>query len=496
MINKLKQLERSHHFWFALGISFVFFLLRLPSLFEPYWYGDEGIYETLGLALDRGRTLYTQIWDNKPPLLYYTYAVVGGNQYLVRLLSLAVGIGSVLIFFALCQKLFNRKRKPTFIATISFAFLFGLPIIEGNIANAENFMLLPIIIAAYLIYCFVTEKEHLSVLVVAGLLLGVAFLYKIVGMFDFAAMLVVVAISLLPESLSLESIKQFIVLEWKTFALFLVGFITPFLLSIIYFTLKGGLGTYIQAIFLSNVGYVGYKNVFIIPQGLLISKLILLGLAVIFLLIKRKKLTSPGLFIFSWICFSLFNSFFSQRPYTHYLLVLIPSFCLLVGYVFWQKNSQRFLSIIVTGTTFLLTVLFFGHWSPAKTFNYYTNFVHFASGQKSLSAYESFFDSRVPSTMELVRYLNSHGKENKTLFVWGNSAQIYYLTGTLPPGRFTVAYHISGIKKYEQETAQALKKSPPDFTVIFHDAPPFSFSVGNMRQVLTTTDATIYERID
>ena len=33
------------------------FLLRLPSLFEPDWYGDEGIYQVLGLGI-QSRTAF------------------------------------------------------------------------------------------------------------------------------------------------------------------------------------------------------------------------------------------------------------------------------------------------------------------------------------------------------------------------------------------------------------------------------------------------------
>ena len=57
-------------------------LLRIPSWFEPYWYGDEGIYLTIGQALRKGVILYSQIHDNKPPLLYMMAAVAGGNLFL------------------------------------------------------------------------------------------------------------------------------------------------------------------------------------------------------------------------------------------------------------------------------------------------------------------------------------------------------------------------------------------------------------------------------
>ncbi len=55
---------------FLLIIILLMILLRIPSLFEPYWYGDEGIYLTLGQAIRKGLLLYRDIHDNKPPLLY------------------------------------------------------------------------------------------------------------------------------------------------------------------------------------------------------------------------------------------------------------------------------------------------------------------------------------------------------------------------------------------------------------------------------------------
>lgn len=496
MKDKLRQIENSHHFWYALGISFLFFLLRLPSLFEPFWYGDEGIYETLGLAISRGRVLYTQIWDNKPPLLYYTYALFQGDQFYVRLLSLFVGISCILIFFALCQKIFNAQKRPVFIATATFAILFGLPFIEGNIANAENFMLLPIIAAAYSIYTYPLKNGGIKRLAIAGILLGIAFLYKIVGIFDFAALLVFLSITAFPNSYTAKAIFTYVTKFIRTASVFALGFVLPFLISVLYFLSQGALGAYTQAVFLSTVGYVGYGNTFIIPQGLLISKLLVLVAFVLYLLIKRQSVSRQTLFISLWVAFSLFNSFFSQRPYTHYVLVLLPSFSLVIGSIFFTKNRFRIVSLLAGILLSFTSLFFFNHWSVQKTVGYYTNFMSFITGEKSVTDYEAFFDRRVPQDMELVHYLNTHGKDNKTLFIWGNAAQIYYQTGTLPPGRFTVAYHIAGLKDHEEETARALKDNPSDFTIVFANAPNHTFPLTKGRQVLTTKEATIYEKIN
>ena len=52
----LAKLEKSLDCWFLIIISVVFFFLRFPSLFEPNWYGDEGIYQALGLAMNSRKT--------------------------------------------------------------------------------------------------------------------------------------------------------------------------------------------------------------------------------------------------------------------------------------------------------------------------------------------------------------------------------------------------------------------------------------------------------
>ena len=105
----------------------VFALLRLPSLLEPYWYGDEGIYQVIGIALGQGRILYSEIWDNKPPVLYLIYALFNGDQFYVRLFSLIVGIGSVVFFYLLTGKLF-KNLFARFASTTLFSVVFFLPL--------------------------------------------------------------------------------------------------------------------------------------------------------------------------------------------------------------------------------------------------------------------------------------------------------------------------------------------------------------------------------
>ena len=53
----LARLEKKPTTWLLILVCVVFALLRLPSLIEPYWYGDEGIYEVVGQAMSHRRGL-------------------------------------------------------------------------------------------------------------------------------------------------------------------------------------------------------------------------------------------------------------------------------------------------------------------------------------------------------------------------------------------------------------------------------------------------------
>ncbi len=499
-MRQLARLEKSKEFWGILLFSTLFFLLRLPSLIEPYWYGDEGIYQTLGKAILDGRILYTEIWDNKPPLLYVIYAFFNSNQFNIRLFSLLTGIGVLISFYYLSKILFN-KIKTSVIVTVFFLILFGLPTFEGNIANAENFMLLPIMGAAYIITVSTLYKgqrrslDEKKLLFFAGILLGIAFLFKTVALFDFAAFTFFYFMVHFNKKLSLKTIIEFAKLHFTILTHYVIGFVIPFLISAVYFLFHGAFLTYFESIFLSTVGYVGLNNTFIIPQGLLITKLILLLVYVSALFKFRKKINTHFLFILLWVGFSLFNSFFSQRPYTHYLLVLLPSFCLLLGLILEEKKRLRILFLFLFFLIIFFSLRSFNYWNPLKTTEYYGNFLSFLINNKTVDEYQQFFDKRVPQDTGAALYVKNHLPKNASVFYWGNSAQMYVLSGKLPPGRYTVAYHSLLNTQTLKETQKDLEREKPHFIVILPDMGTFPYPMYNYAHRVTLQGVEIYERI-
>lgn len=512
MMKLILQLEKNKIFWSLFWLSLGFFLLRLPSLFEPNWYGDEGIYQVIGRAINHGIPLYSGIFDNKPPLLYLIYAFFNGDQFSVRLTSLIAGLLSVWTFFFLSYKLL-KKINISIITTSIFAGFFAIPLFEGNIANAENFMLFPITLAAVLIYKTIGNKHqtkfsflnsHFSILFTAGLLLGIAFLFKIVAIFDLAAFVCFLIIINLPEKITWSRSKESQIKNHKSWffsllrdsCFIILGFLIPLAITIAYFFLNNSLGDFVRATFLGNIDYVSSGNKFIISQGFLIIKLLMLMAFVLLLTVKRSKLSHAAIFILLWSGFSLFNTLFSQKPYTHYLLVLLPSFCLLLGMIIDEKvvKTRQILLIVLL---IIITPLFatFKPYGLGKTVLYYQNAFLFVTGKRNVTDYQAFFDKKTPRDYELASYLKLHLNTYDRVFVWGDHAQIYTLSDTLPINKYTVAYHITHNRIGFEETQQTLIRTQPRYVIVLPEASAFPFKLAEYYvSKFSINNATIYER--
>jgi len=474
---------------FISTVILVFILLRIPSLIEPYWYGDEGIYQVIGQAMREGRILYSEIWDNKPPLLYIIYALFNGDLFYIRFASLISGVFSIIFFFLLAKKLF-KNRASVFVSVTFYSILFGLPLLEGNIANSENFMHLPIIAAFYLIFTS-QNKNRFLLTAVSGIFLSSAFLIKIVAVFDLAALIISIFILRFYEDIRVQ-IKN-IITSIEQESLLIIAFIFPIMITALYFIFAQAFPDFYKAALSQNVGYVGHGNYFIFPMGFLFLKIALLLFAILLIARYRKILGPAGILILVWVVFSLFNALFSQRPYTHYLLVLLPSFSLFLGYILDNKILLKLTIPILL----ILAILIFQnfHFNLNKALSYYLNYSLFIMGVKSVRDYQAFFDRNTPNDYEIARFITAKTAKREEVFLWSDSAQIYALSGKLPPGRYIVSYHITFYKDAIEETKKIIDEKKPKYIIQTKDHPAIShFLDGYDLRYKLAGDVKVYER--
>ena len=459
-----KILKFFNRYWLIL-VLIVAFLLRLPSLLEPLSYGDEAIYLTLGIGIKKGLLLYRDIYDNKPPLLYLL-AAIAGNLFWFRFLLTASCLTAIVFMSKLIKTIFPQSQSAKIIGTIFFALITSLPIIEGNIANSEIFQVLPIVTAVYLLF---QEKARSSNWFFAGLLFSAAILLKVPVIFDFAAIVLFI--------IFFSSAKKRLAFPAQLLAL-LGGFILPISLVSLYFGLHHQLKLFFQVAFLQNLGYLSSwktgTHAFSLIN-LLKTDFFLKGafIFVVFMVFwwQKSKLKNFPVFILIWFLFSLFGATLPERPYPHYLIQAVPSFSLIFAYFFVKKPKILFLIPIFSAVLIAGVCLRYHVWRY-PTISRYQNFLNYISGRKDKNAYFSYFNSQLPYIYGVAEQILASTSKNDRIFVWGDDAFLYVLTGRLPATPYVAAYHITDFKKFE-EVIFDLSQKPPSFIIVKRNFSPF-----------------------
>lgn len=459
--------------WLAILLGIII-VLRIPSLFEPFYYGDETIYLTLGNGIKKGLVLYQQIYDNKPPLLYLT-AAIAGNVFWFKAILLLWNMITITIFWHLSKLFFSGKEKITKIATIVFGVLTSIPMFEGNIANAELFMIGPIILAIFLLF---KNKSTWINTIIAGVLFAIAALYKMPAAFDLPA---IVVFWLITNGFTREGMKK----SFKDTLLLLIGFIIPLLGSFIYFFFKGAALDYLFAAYLQNFGYLSswregsqggslLKNLPLIIRGFIVVA----GILVLY--IKRKLLSKEFLFICIWLLFGLFAVALSERPYPHYLIQVVPEIALLLGILIADKSIKQSLVVIPLLLAFSVPVIYKFWYYPSTS--YYAKFIKFSLGIKNRAEYFSTFGKYVNQNYELADFIGNATAPDEKIFVWGpDSPNIYSLSRRLPPSKYVADYHFFDYADMKKE-ADSIIDAKPSFIIVLSNSRPYPELTSQIRK--------------
>jgi len=450
--------------WVVLILA-ITFLLRIPSFFEPFYYGDEMIYLTLGEAIKRGMVLYRDIHDNKPPLLYFL-ATLAGNVFWFRAILAGWMMVTIILFWRLSEALFPKDGIVVKTAVSVFAILTTIPLLEGQIANAEVFMLGPTI-AAFLI--LLTQKINPKNLLLAGGLFSVSTLFKIPAAFDFAAVIFFWAITM---HIRKKEVAGFL----KATLVLSAGFALPILTTMLWYSLKGALGEYISAAYLQNIGYLSsfrpgdVRESFLVRNAPLLIRggVVVAGLSVLYLF--RKRLSKEFILIVVWLLFSLFAVTLSERPYPHYIIQLVPTVSLLIGILAARQTIEQSLSLLPLFLVVLAIIRFQFWYYP--TLPYYERFISFATGQISKENYFNKFDKNTTRNYKIAQFLITSSSEEDKIFIWGDSSPIYALSKRLPPIKYVATYHIIDFSS-QSEVIGRLEEGRPRFVISLPGSPAF-----------------------
>jgi hypothetical protein len=473
-----------------VGILALVFILRIPSFFEPYYYGDEMVYLTLGQGIRQGLTIYKDIHDNKPPLLYIT-AAVAGNLFWFKAILAFWNIVTIVIFYKLSKILFEKNQKAQKLSTLLFGLLTTLPLFEGLTVNSELFMIAFTICALLIL---LGKNLNFKKIFLAGILFGLGTLFKVPAAFDAP---VIVFYWLITDGIG----------EWKNIfkktVVLAAGFVIPLLIMFVWYFLKGALPQYINAAFLQNVGYLSsfrpgdVQKSFLIRNAPLLFRgfIVLVGSAVLY--IFRKKLSARFTLFSIWTLFALFAITLSERPYPHYFIQVVAPISFLLTMFFTERNIEQALTVIPLALAFFIP--FYYRFYYYSTTNYYLRFINFATGRETKQEYFNEFSSTTNRNYQIAEFISTSAKPGDRIFMWDpDSAAVYALSKHLPPIKYVVDYHILDYSTKAVE-AKNIAANPPKFIILTSNN-PYTELIPLIRQkyilVNEIGNANIYSRVD
>jgi hypothetical protein len=219
-----------------------------PTFLTPF-INDDATYLPIAQKLNAGGLLYRDAVDNKPPLIYLTFAVVSrlfGTAAIeaMKALTAAVHLACAGLLFVIGRRLFGRKVGA--LAALFFAAAVVTGAAEDFPApNTEAFMNL-FALAAVALLARDPECPSRRALLVAGALAAVATLYRLQG----AAVVLGAGLFLIARRATRVRLRA------PRAAWLALGFAAPLAATGALFAARGTLGDLWLWVVRGNIGYV------------------------------------------------------------------------------------------------------------------------------------------------------------------------------------------------------------------------------------------------
>ena len=172
-----------HAAWILLT---VLVMVRLPSLVQPAG-ADQDLYAYVGQEISRGGLPYADAWDQKPPAIHYTYALLYRLWPDPSVVATADLLAAVAVAFLLIGLERRITGGPGFAGALLFLAL-GNPVFSrvGGMwlrAQCETFMAMAIAGAMLVLYAAThagsaSQRRAWALRLAAGLLVGLATAFK------------------------------------------------------------------------------------------------------------------------------------------------------------------------------------------------------------------------------------------------------------------------------------------------------------------------------
>ena len=427
--------------WTAPGFL-VFTVLRLPSFFEPHWYTDEASYVNVAKSLLRGRVLYSQIWNNKPPLQSWTIATevrfFGASEFGLHLLTYLTGLAALAAVAYAAIRILGVRRAC--VATLLCAIALGLPVVDAELALPESLLIAPVTWAGALLLVridprrVVSAPRRLSIwpfLVGALVAAGIAYQQTVVA--EATAFGLIIALSPRTRWRDLMAYVGTVVAitaAWVAVAIATAG------ANKVAFALVGFYIPYTRSVLPSaNSGVV--------------THIAEVGIAAILLCVGAffcRRLRTPTWAVLLWAGAALLVAAMAGQPYAHYLTAAAAPVSLAVAALplpsrvrgFSRTDALRLVpavaALVIAAALARVTGL---DWIPeaapspaqnsSRTLTQYYGGAVRAAFSGDDSDWDGQFDSHVPADAAVASWISQHGYSGASAVVWSSDSWVYSL---------------------------------------------------------------------
>lgn len=388
---------------------------------------DSGVFLYFGWRILEGDVPYVDIWDHKPPVIYYLNALglslTNGSRWGVWLIEFIVVFFAAYLGFKLFEKVFGKTAA--LVATFLWLFNLVFLLLSGNLT--EEYALVLQFGSLLLFYKLLEGEAKTWFYLVIGILGGIAFLTKqtTIGLW------VAYGIVLLIPGLTKQETKK----RYRHLGLMIAGIFLVLLLITSFFYFQNGLSEFLDQAFRYSFLYSKtqstgiferIKDAFNLKYLSHYSLFPIAAIGIVLLISNqsdRKESKHGRLLIIVAIDliieFLLIN--LPGHAYEHYYITILPALAVFCGFAIskisfdlgdWQ-NRWFTPFLIAISLIFLLTV-------------------------GSLREYGSnLLSLRVGYDAEAITYVEENTESSETVFIWGTQhAMVNFYSKRASPTKF------------------------------------------------------------
>ncbi len=420
--------------------------LLSPLLTYPFG-RDQGVFAAAADVLSRGGVPYRDVWDVKPPGIFYLYwmsfALFGRSMLAPRLLDLIWVLGTAAAIWYLGRRLLSAG------AGAAGAFFFLVWYVAGhsfwNTTQPDGFAALPLVLSAAALFS-AEEKHKAGMAALCGGLIGLAVLLK----FTLALFL---AVPLLAVLLSHGEPRRSRI---GRAAAYLAGCAGLLGLVTVAMWRAGALHDMIEVLFVWNAEYsrlrvpipmaadpvrqtlrflVGGSHPLLFPMGLLA----VVGTVD---LMARPASGRMRWLVPAWALLMMVSVWVQGKYYTYHWLPVLPPLCLLAAQGVRAAGSliRRSLSrpaavaLCAVGVLAVSTPLALAYWrSVGWPLRHLAGKVE---REEFLDRYDRYGDFSLGADREVAAFIQGSTRTSDRVFVWGFEPLIYFLAERPPASRF------------------------------------------------------------